>query len=81
MTQNHNKENYFSVMTPENKDTKYKKYIGEYLVELDHALPMIKILYQGELVKAYDCTIHDMHERLEQYVKYVQSVVDKKKNG
>ena len=72
-----NKESYFDTMT----DTKYKKYIGDYLIELDYVVPIIKIEYQGELVKAYECTIHDMHERLDQYCKYIQEVVDKKKNG
>ena len=61
------------------KDTKYKKYIGNYIIELDYVVPMIKILYEGQLIKAYDCTIHDMHDRLDQYVKYLREVVDKTK--
>ena len=58
-------------------DTKYKKHIGDYLLEYDHYSGLIKIAYKGDLIKAYEAKVHEADAKFDNFKEKLQKVVEK----
>jgi|TARA_Y100000310_G_scaffold289561_1_gene316043 hypothetical protein len=57
-------------------DTKYKKHIGDFLLEYDHQAAYIKVSYKGDLLRAYDVKVDEADSRFEYYRKKLQDMSD-----
>ena len=56
-----------------------KKQIENYLVELDRIDYLIKIYYEGSLLKAYDVKLFEMESKFDYYVDTITEIVEKKR--
>jgi|10_taG_2_1085330.scaffolds.fasta_scaffold54711_3 hypothetical protein len=61
-------------------DTKYKKHIGDYLLEYDHYSGLIRIEYKGDLIKAYEAKVHEADDKFDSLKERLQRVVEKQTN-
>jgi len=56
-----------------------KNQIEKYSVELDRIDCLIKIYYEGSLLKAYDVKLHEMESKFNYYVDTITEIVEKKR--
>ena len=61
------------------KDTKWKKYIGDFTLVYDHYSGLINIYYEDSLMKVYDAKVSEAEEKFSFYEKELQRIVEKKK--
>jgi hypothetical protein len=58
-------------------DKKYKKHIGNYLLEYDHYRSLITIKYKGSLLRAYDAKVSEADGRFEYYKEKLKKIAEK----
>ena len=58
-------------------DKKYKKHIGNYLLEYDHYRSLITVKYKGELLRAYDAKVSEADNKFEYYREKLQKIAEK----
>jgi hypothetical protein len=59
------------------QDKKYKKHIGNYLLEFDHYSSLITIRYKGDLLRAYDTKVSEVDNKFDYYKEKLQKIAEK----